>query len=150
MAFKFSKKRNRFEKSNLWIDLDNMVGFSYHWYKILDQIDSHVIVNSYNYSHSTIKHFRDVTFFLRSRGIDFVCIEAPNGLQNLEASIRHYRTSIRSIKDDLANPRKRPNTKEALAEALKAQEKYLEFVEELVFSKAFESQISEALDADAV
>lgn len=148
MSFKFVKKRKRYEKSNLCVDLENMLGHSYEWYRILDRIDGKVIVNSYNYSRTTMKHYYDVCRLLRNKGIDFASIEAPNGLGNLEASMRHYRSQIQSIKNDMANPRKRPKTKASLAEVLEANYKYLAFVESLIFNKAFESQIEEVLDAD--
>jgi ribosomal protein L14E/L6E/L27E len=140
-SFRYCKSRNRYEKSNLWIDLEKMVGYSYNWYRILDKIDGIVVLNIYSYSRTTVRHFGEIAHVLRCLDQNYVTIEAPRGLKNLDASVALYRSRIDQIKADIAAPRSRAKTNIERLKAITALEKYEKVALKLKNARDFESEM---------
>lgn len=91
MSLRWVKRRKQFEKSNLTYCPETGRGYSYEWYRIVDRIDGKVVLNTYKYSSTTVRHVDDIRALLRSLQIKIdVEIEAPRGLSNYASIQRHY------------------------------------------------------------
>ncbi len=64
-------------------------GTSYGWYDITRRIKGIVLLNTYGYSRQTSKHVGMLHELLKQLGVKYQCIEAPNGLQNLDGGLEH-------------------------------------------------------------
>jgi hypothetical protein len=65
-------------------------GTSYQWYDIAKVIKGKQVLNTYGYSAMTSQHVSKLHALLVQLGIKFVELEAPQGLQNLDAAARHH------------------------------------------------------------
>lgn len=140
-SFKYCKSRNRYEKSNLWIDLEKMVGYSYNWYRILDKIDGLVVLNTFSYSRTTIRHFGEIAHVLRCLDQNYVTIEAPHGLKNLDASVALYKSRIDELKADIAAPRSRSKTNVECLKAIEVLQVYEKLALKLKNAREFETEM---------
>jgi len=140
-SFKYSKSRNRYEKGNLWIDVEKMVGYSYNWYRILDKIDGVVVLNIYSYSRTTVRHFGEIAHVLRCLDQNYVAIEAPHGLKNLDSSVALYRSRIDKLKADIAAPRSRSKTNIERLKVITAIEEYQKIALKLKNARDFEAEM---------
>lgn len=64
-------------------------GHSYRWYALTRKIKGHVVLNDYRYSIQTSKHIGQVSEVMRDLGIKYITLEAPRGLQDLDAALKH-------------------------------------------------------------
>jgi hypothetical protein len=87
LRIKYKPRKHTFEASNLVIDANTMQGWSYDWYTILHYFDKTLVLNTYRYSHSTIKHVYKIMSLLDTLGLKYECLEAPQGLQDLHSSV---------------------------------------------------------------
>lgn len=111
----------------------NLDAYSYDWYKLGMQVGDVYLVNNFNYSSTTIKHYYKLMRFIREqKGLKIVTIEAPKGLQNLKAAQDHYAQLMQNVSAELVAPRKRETTKKRLAAELVELEKQYNFVMELM------------------
>lgn len=140
-SFKYSKSRNRYEKSNLWIDVEQMVGYSYNWYRILDNIDGIVVLNIYSYSCTTARHIGEIAHVLRCLNQNYITIEAPHGLKNLGSSVALYKSRIEKLEADIAAPKSRRKTNLERVKAIAALRKYEELALKLKSAREFESEM---------
>lgn len=83
------------------IDLETMTSTSYDWYVLGKQYSSGYVVNNYSYSATTIKHVAKLKRYLSDNGINYVRIEAPEGLQNLELAKKHYQDKYSNLLNDM-------------------------------------------------
>lgn len=83
------KKRPYLQGGNVGLDLETMEGHSYNWYSLVKRIKGKVILNTYNYSPTTIKHIWKMRDALKQLNVKYVELEAPRGLQDLSESKTH-------------------------------------------------------------
>lgn len=103
---KYYKTLGLFKCSNLTYNPKTGQGYSFDWYRIVDKIDGQYILNTYNYSNSTIKHVSKIREILSECGVrEYFEIEAPQGLQNLEQSVHYYDYLIKKLNKELENKR---------------------------------------------
>lgn len=114
----------------------NLDAYSYGWYKLGMLVGDVYLVNNYNYSSTTIKHYYNLMKFIREqKGLKIITIEAPRGLQNLKAAQDHYTQLMHNVSAELVSPRKREITKQRLAAELIELEKQYNFVMELMHNE---------------
>ena len=107
-----------------------------------------MIFNWYNYSPTTRMHQHKIWNFLRHRGYNFICIEAPDGLQNLQSAANHYEDMIKDLKEKIAKKgSRRANNIERKIE-IKEHEQKLDFIKKLIYNDAFDWQVEELLTDD--
>jgi hypothetical protein len=80
-------------------------GVSYNWYDITRRFGKVQVLNNYRYSATTSKHIRQTSSLLESLKIDYVKIEAPNGLQSLSLAIEFYNDKIVKLTAEINKPR---------------------------------------------
>lgn len=103
---KFMQRAQIYKASNLTFNPANNESHSYDWYLLTKVIDGKMVLNTYGYSNSTIKHVYKIRRLLESLGRPIhLTIEAPKGLQDLGAAISHYESKIESLKAAIDNPR---------------------------------------------
>ena len=101
---RFSRKRQRYENSTKsLVFYPTFESYSYGWYKVSDKIYDQVLFNTYNYSPTTIKHVSTIRDFISAT--DYICVEAPDGLSNIDSAIRHYQYLIQELEEKVSNPR---------------------------------------------
>lgn len=88
LPLKFKKRARVFEnyKASCGFNPANGWGHSYRWYELTKVIRGKLVLNTYNYSSCTTKHVAQVRRLLDLLKVDYVSIEAPRGLQDLEAA----------------------------------------------------------------
>lgn len=92
---------------SLTVNGETLESRSYSWYVLGMYINGEYVLNDYSYSSTTIKHVYKLRRFLKERGIQYRTIEAPKGLQNVDAAKQHYTDLIKSAQDVLNNPRRK-------------------------------------------
>jgi len=90
-ALTFKSRRRVFEnyKASCVLDLINETGHSYTWWCMFKRINGKLCLNTYRYSHCTSRHINYAAQVLGLLGIKYLSIEAPKGLQDLDAAVRH-------------------------------------------------------------
>lgn len=76
------------------LDPETGLAHSYEWYELGKIINGTYVVNSYSYSSSTRGHYYNLCNTLKLLGVKFIELEAPKGLQDLEASRDLYLNRI--------------------------------------------------------
>lgn len=86
-SLKYKPRKQRFEDHSRNCDFDpnTGLGHSYRWYELTKVINGKLVLNSFRYSITTAKHINKVVFLLRELGVKYIIIDAPYGLQDLEA-----------------------------------------------------------------
>jgi hypothetical protein len=79
---KYYPRLKQYKASNVAYDIESEIATSYKWYVLAKRIKGHMVVNTYNYSSTTIKHMYKIFKLFRELGIEYTTIEAPRGLQN--------------------------------------------------------------------
>ena len=103
---KYFKKLKLFKSSNLTLDPETGKGYSYEWYRIVDRIDGMVVLNNYSYSPTTCRHISKIRSMLTTLGVrEYLEIEAPGGLQDLDKAIEYYEGQINELNQEIAKPR---------------------------------------------
>lgn len=79
----------------------SMESHSYSWYILGKYFDVNgrkiYVVNDYRYSSQTTNHMGKLMHLLREKGIAFETMQAPQGLQDLDAAKRYYLRSIAGL-----------------------------------------------------
>lgn len=70
-------------------DPEAMKGFSYRWYCLTKRIGSVQVLNSYGYSSTTIKHVWAMRSLFKILCVEYIEIEAPQGLQDLNLALSY-------------------------------------------------------------
>lgn len=86
---KYFKRAGIYKASNLDFNPETGLGHSYAWYEISKVIKGRQVLNTFNYSATTIKHHNKLWRLLKELGIEFITIEAPGGLQSLDSAQKH-------------------------------------------------------------
>lgn len=76
-------------KDSCGVNLDTMEGHSYRWYSLVKRIKGVVYLNTYGYSNQTSKHVYKMHGAFRFLGIQYKCLEAPRGLQDLDSAFSY-------------------------------------------------------------
>ena len=124
---KYFSRYNLYKASNLTFNPDTCRGYSYDWYRLVDKIGDKVVLNTYSYSNTTIKHIHKTRKLLGELGIKIdLCIEAPEGLQDLNRAIECHTSHVRALEKAMVNGRKAKNEERA-----KEIEKHLAIISEI-------------------
>lgn len=83
---KYMKRAGIYKASNLDFNPKTGLGHSYDWYEITKTIQGKLVLNTYPYSVTTRKHVRKLEELIEQLYISVTRIEAPEGLQNLQAA----------------------------------------------------------------
>lgn len=105
---KFLKTKNISKSSNLEFNHTTKIGYSYKWYQIVKEIKGLMVINNYNYSPTTIKHYHKIDKLISMKYKNIVYLESPQGLQDLNSSVELYTSRIAKLEEELKNPRNRP------------------------------------------
>lgn len=133
----YSKKRSRYEISNCHFDPISLRAVSYNWWLFVAKIGGKLVFNSFTYSNTTTKHQSKVKSLLRQLGIAIdTHIEAPQGLNNLDSSIKYYENQIQLLELQIAKPRSQ-------------QAKNLERQNQIEFYESKIKEVQELVRADA-
>lgn len=89
---KYFTRLNEFKESNgnLVFSPVEMTAYSYKWYKLACVFNGKMILNTYGYSSTTSKHVCSMRALFRQLGIKYAEIQAPQGLQCLESSLKKH------------------------------------------------------------
>ena len=104
-TLKYFPRLGIYKSSNVTFDPVTCQGYSYKWYRLVDKIGNTVVLNTYSYSNTTIRHIYKVRRVLEDLRIQYVEIEAPAGLQNLEDALEYYKVLNKSLLEAINNPR---------------------------------------------
>ena len=90
-GFKYMKRAGIFKgnNGNCVFNPETGVAHSYDWYRLADRINGVQVLNTFSYSNQTAKHRGKVADTMHQLGIQFIGIEAPRGLQNLDEAFVH-------------------------------------------------------------
>lgn len=116
---KYSKKRARYEESNVWFDKETMTAKSYDHWVFVTKISGLVVFNEHRYSVSTSRHQRKVKELLQALGIVIdLHVDSPKSLTDIDAAIAYQTTLIERIEATLVKGRasKRNERLEAINE----------------------------------
>ena len=94
---KYYTRLKVYKSSNLTLDIENGIAYSYGWYQIAKRVNGQWYVNEYNYSNSTRKHVIKIKNQLMRLGIDFFTVESPRGLQAPMTSFSYYNDKIDNL-----------------------------------------------------
>lgn len=83
---KYFKRAGIYKASNLDFNPETGLGHSYDWYEITKVIKGQLVLNTFNYSATTIKHHNKLWKLLKQLGLEFITVEAPRGLQSLDSA----------------------------------------------------------------
>lgn len=106
----------------------NHESFSYGWWLMSCVIKGKIFFNNYHYSNSTSKHQAAVRALLPR--IDYY-IEAPRGLDNKEAIVRHYGYMIDELQAAIAKPHSHKVKNKERTQLIKQYEKTIKLVNKL-------------------
>lgn len=107
---KYYKKLKQYKASNLKYDENSKIAYSYDWYQVAKFINNKMILNTFNYSATTLRHVYKIRKLFDDLGIEYLTLEAPQGLQNLESSLEYYKDCIGNLRTKINNPRSRKST----------------------------------------
>lgn len=119
MGLQFYKRLNVYKTGNAnltWCP-EKQVGHSYRWYEIAKRIKGKLVLNVYKYSVTTSGHVGELHWLFKEQGLEFVEVQAPRGLQNINEALPYTLECIESLKLKMTNARKTSNwDKQQLAE----------------------------------
>jgi hypothetical protein len=108
MSMTFIKSRKRYEKRNLTFCPATCVGVSCGWYKISTMIDGKIILNTYPYSRTTIRHVYSIKALLKTLQLNvYAQVCAPAGLNNHTMILKYYADEISKHQDKINAKRSR-------------------------------------------
>lgn len=132
---KYYKTLNQYKNSrgtNVF-DMNTGKAYSYDWWLYFTTIDGIPVFNSYRYSPSTSKHQANMRLLLDELGVrEYIDVECPNGLQDLDSGIDHYQAKINSIEAEIAKPRSKPEKNSYRKELIKFYKHKLDQLEILL------------------
>lgn len=74
---------------NLVYNPSAKVAHSYDWYVPAKEINGVMVLNTYRYSVTTAKHVYKMIQLFEERGVNYITLEAPRGLQDLDCALSH-------------------------------------------------------------
>lgn len=86
----YRPRLNKFKKPNLVFCPETGEARSYEWYILGKVINGRYVLNDYNYSQTTAGHASELRTTLNILGVDYISIEAPQGLQDLNSALDLY------------------------------------------------------------
>jgi hypothetical protein len=105
---KYYSRLKTYKASNLTFNPATGEGRSYAWYSISRKFEGVQVLNSYAYSPTTACHVSKLRRLFLSLNIEWVEIEAPRGLQDLDAAKALAKDSIQKLTVEINNKRSRP------------------------------------------
>lgn len=106
-------KLNIFKNKSVSFDPNKIEALSYHWWVFVAKIKGKLVFNEYPYTASTSKHQYQVKRLLNQLNIKIdLTIESPEGLQNLESSIKYYDFKKTQLLELINKPKSRFKTNE--------------------------------------
>ena len=66
-----------------------------------------MILNHHSYSPTTVRHYYKIRNLFDRLNIHYVLLQAPRGLQNLEAAKEYHQSLINELEAKIKNPRSR-------------------------------------------
>lgn len=95
LPLRYLKRRNLFVnyKESCAFDPVSGSGHSYRWYELTKVIRGKLVLNTYSYSNQTAKHVRKMESLFGLLGLKSVSVQAPRGLQDLDAC-RDYHAKL--------------------------------------------------------
>lgn len=105
---KHYSRLNMYKASNLTFNPATGEGRSYEWYSIARKFDGVLVLNTYAYSNTTARHATKLRGLFHSLGLEWVEIEAPQGLQNLDDARALVVSRIQNLTIEINKPRSRP------------------------------------------
>lgn len=135
-AMKLSKRTGTYSASNVTFDPINMTATSFEWWYFVMRIGGKVVFNNYCYSSYTSRHQSKVRSLMASLGIKIdLEIEAPKGLQNLEAALSYHESKIQGLVAEIQKPRTRPEKNRQRAEQVRELQARVESLRKLIRSE---------------
>lgn len=130
---KYLKTKNIYKNStgSLELNMSTKHATSCGWYSLLKKFGNILVLNTYSYSSTTNKHKNEIWSLLDQKYIDFVTLEAPQGLQDLKSAEDLYNTRILNLVAKINAPLTREKTKENCRESIKECQAKLELIKEL-------------------
>lgn len=104
-TLKYFPRLNLYKSSNVTFDPVTCQGYSYKWYRLVDKIGNTVVLNTFPYSNTTIRHIYKMRRLLESLGLQWVEIEAPKGLQDLNEPAEYYKVCNKMLLEQINKPR---------------------------------------------
>lgn len=101
---KYFKTLRKYKASNLEYDTDSGLAYSYGWYLLGQRKQGYYLLNTYNYSPTTVGHYKKLRKVLDALLLPVVELEAPNGLQDLDTAILYYINKITELEQQIARP----------------------------------------------
>jgi hypothetical protein len=105
---KYYSRLRQYKASNLTFNPETGEGRSYEWYSIARKFDGVLVLNAYAYSKTTARHATKLRGLFRSLGLEWVEIEAPQGLQCLDDARKLVILQIQNLNAEINKPRSRP------------------------------------------
>lgn len=129
---KFNRSSGLYKASNVIFNTNDNTGWSYDWWCLFKNINGKNVLNTYNYSNSTIKHRYKIERLLDELGISIdMRIECPAGLHVSDPSqsvSEHYSDMIKDLKAAMARPRSQAKkNKERNEEIVKLAQQCVDF-----------------------
>lgn len=119
-----------------------MVATSYEWYTLAKQLNNGtMLLNIYNYSSTTVRHYYKMRKQLTSLGLDIVEIEAPKGLQDLTSAVNLYKRYIADLESAITKKGSRSSTNAVRSELIKTYKGKIHFITNIQFSESKPSSI---------
>lgn len=79
---------------------------SYNWWIYVAKINGKLVFNNYYYSSTTCQHQYKMRKLMRELNLrEDLIIQAPQGLQDLDGSIKYYESLIAQLETEIAKPR---------------------------------------------
>lgn len=103
---RYYKRLNIYRSGRLEYDPLTKESRSFNWYILSRKIGPYLVVNRYNYSITTIKHYYKICRVLRQANNEInYHIEAPNGLGDLDSAVKLCEKRIKKTQEDMLKPR---------------------------------------------
>ena len=107
---KYYPRLKQYKAYNVIFDETKQIAYSYDWYELAKRINGTMVLNSYGYSNSTTKHCYKIRRLFGDLKIQYVSIQAPRGLQDLNSAKQHYQLLIENLRAQIIKPRSREKT----------------------------------------
>lgn len=114
-------RKNIFKRGSLILNPQTMIATSYDWYNIAQVIKGKLVLNTYSYSVSTTKHVYQLRSLFSQLNLDYVTLEAPRGLQNLDRAKEEeiFQWAKSEVENKYSRQPRKPSFKITRLDALK-------------------------------
>ena len=86
-SLRYKKRKGYFAIANCDFDPRSGLGHSYNWYEITKVIGRTLVLNTYAYSNCTAIHVSKLRALLNQLKLDYITIDAPGGLQDIQSAM---------------------------------------------------------------